>query len=94
MFSVSKVLTFAFHHLVSSGVSCYSYSLWLELVPLVILFASVSRPVRLALSSEFPWSEHSSGKLSSYREGTQISGVRTSLLPEDEGLKQGLSQML
>ena len=36
----------------------------------------------------------SAGKLSSYREGTQISGVRTSLLAEDEGPKQDLSQKL
>ena len=36
----------------------------------------------------------SAGKLSSYREGAQISGIRTSLLAEDEGLKQGLSQKL
>jgi hypothetical protein len=34
------------------------------------------------------------GKLSSYREGAQISGVWTSLLVEDEGLKQDLSQKL
>jgi hypothetical protein len=56
--SVSKILTFAFCHLVISGVSCYS-CLWLELVPLVILLFSTSRPGRLALSSEFQWSEHS-----------------------------------
>jgi hypothetical protein len=36
----------------------------------------------------------SAGKLSSYREGTQISCVRTSLLAEDEGPKQDLSQKL
>ena len=36
----------------------------------------------------------SAGKLSSYREGAQISGVRTSLLAEDEGPKQDLSQKL
>jgi hypothetical protein len=36
----------------------------------------------------------SAGKLSSYREGAQISGVQTCLLTEDEGLKQGLSQKL
>ena len=58
MVSVSKILVFAFHHLVISGVRCYS-CLWLELVPLVILLASISRPGRLALSSEFQWSEHS-----------------------------------
>jgi hypothetical protein len=50
--SVSKILTFAFHHLVISAVSCYS-CLWLEIVPLMILLASISRPGRLALSSEF-----------------------------------------
>jgi hypothetical protein len=32
-----------FRHLIISGVSCYS-CLWLELVPLVILLASISRP--------------------------------------------------
>ena len=36
----------------------------------------------------------SAGKLSSYREGAQISGIWTSLLAEDEGPKQGLSQKL
>jgi hypothetical protein len=36
----------------------------------------------------------SAGKLSSCREVAQISGVRTCLLAEDEGLKQGLSQKL
>jgi hypothetical protein len=49
---------FAFHYLVISGASCYS-CLWLELVPQVILLASISRPGRLALFSEFQWSEHS-----------------------------------
>ena len=34
------------------------------------------------------------GKLSSYREVAQISGVRISLLAEDEGPKQELSQKL
>jgi hypothetical protein len=33
----------------------------------------------------------SAGKLSSYREGAQISGVRTSILAKDEGPKQDLS---
>jgi hypothetical protein len=47
----------AFRHLLISGVSCYS-CLWLEIVPLVILLASIRRPGRLALSSEFQWSEH------------------------------------
>jgi hypothetical protein len=36
----------------------------------------------------------SAGKLSSYREGAQISSVRTSLLAEDEGPKHDLSQKL
>ena len=36
----------------------------------------------------------SAGKLSSYREDAQISGVQTSLLAEDEGPKQVLSQKL
>jgi hypothetical protein len=36
----------------------------------------------------------SASKLSSYREGAQISGVWTSLLAEDEGSKQDLSQKL
>jgi hypothetical protein len=36
----------------------------------------------------------SAGKLSSYREGAQIPGVWTSLLAEDEGLKQDLLQKL
>jgi hypothetical protein len=36
----------------------------------------------------------STGKLSSYREGAQISGIWTSLLAEDEGPKQDLSQKL
>ena len=36
----------------------------------------------------------SASKLSSYREGVQIPGVQTSLLAEDEGPKEGLSQKL
>ena len=70
--SVSKILTFTFHHLVISGVSCYS-CLCLEIVPLVILLHYICRPGRLALSSEFQWSEQSlqassplSGKVHSY----------------------------
>ena len=70
--SVSKILTFTFRHLVISEGSCYS-CLWVEIVPLVILVASISRPGRLALSSEFQWSEHSlhassplTGKVHSY----------------------------
>jgi hypothetical protein len=47
--SVSKILTFAFCHLVISGVSCCS-CLWLDLVPQVFMLASISRSLRLALS--------------------------------------------
>jgi hypothetical protein len=47
-FFVSKILTFAFCHLVISGVSCNS-CLWLELGPLVIQLASISRPGTLGL---------------------------------------------
>ena len=89
--SVSKILKFAFRHLVISGVSCYS-CLWLELVPPVILLASVSRPGSLSCVTGFR--VLSAGKLSSCREGAQISGVWTCLLAENEGLKQGLSQKL
>ena len=46
---VSKILTFAFHHLVISGISCYSCP-WLELVPTVVLLASVSSSGSPALS--------------------------------------------
>ena len=74
MVSVSKILTFAFRHLVISGVSCYS-CLWLELVPQVIMLASISRPGRLALSLVSVVRVLSAGKLSSCREGAQISGV-------------------
>ena len=78
LFSVSKILTFTFRLLVISGVSCYS-CLWLELVPLVILLASISRPGRLDLSSEFQWSEQSLQASSPlFREGAQLSGVWTS----------------
>jgi hypothetical protein len=40
---ICKILIFAFRHLVISAVSCYS-CLWLELVPPVILLASVNTP--------------------------------------------------
>ena len=72
MVPVSRILTFTFGHLAISGVSCYS-CLCLEIVPLVILLPSISRRGRLALSSEFQWSEQSlqassplSGKVHSY----------------------------
>jgi hypothetical protein len=91
--SVRKILTFAFRYLVISEVSCYS-CLWLELVPLVILLASISRSGRLALSWVSVVRALSAGKLSSCREGVQISGVWTCLLAEYEGPKQGLSKNL
>jgi hypothetical protein len=91
--SVSKILTFAFRHLIISGVNCYS-CLWLELVPLMILFASISRPGRLALSWVSVVRALSVVKLFSCREGAQISGIWTCLLAEDKGLKQGLSHNL
>jgi hypothetical protein len=72
---------FAFRHLVISEASCYS-CLWLELVPRVIMLASISRPERLALSLVSVVRVLSAGKLSSCREGAQISGVRTCLLAE------------
>jgi hypothetical protein len=72
---------FAFHHLVISEASCYS-CLWIELVPQVTLLASISRPGRLDLSLLTVVRVFSAGKLSSCREGAQISGVRTCLLAE------------
>jgi hypothetical protein len=73
---VSKIPTFTFHHLVISGVSCYSW-LCLDIVLLVILLPSISRPGRQIFSSEFQCSDHSL-LASSYREGAQISCVWTS----------------
>ena len=87
--SVSKILSSAFHHLVSSGVSSYS-CLWLGVVPLVIPLFSTNRLGRLALFWVSVVRALSAGKLSSCREGD----VRTCLLAEDKGLKQGLSQKL
>ena len=81
MVFVSKILTFAFCHLVISEASCYS-CLWLELVPQVTLLASISRPGRLALSLVSAGRVFSAGKLSSFSEGAQISGIRTCLLAE------------
>jgi hypothetical protein len=60
----------------------------------VILLFSTSRPERLALSWVSVVRALSAVRLSSFREGAQISGVQTSLLAEDEGLKQDLSQKL
>jgi hypothetical protein len=81
LISVSRILTFAFRHLVISEASCYSF-LWLELVSQVTLLVSISRPGRIALSLVSVVRVFSAGKLSSCREGAQISGVRTCLLAE------------
>jgi hypothetical protein len=81
LISVSRILTFAFHHLVVSEASCYS-CLCYELVIQVTLLASIRRPGRVALSLVSLGRVFSAGKLSSCREGTQISGVRTGLLAE------------
>jgi hypothetical protein len=48
----------------------------------VTLLASISRPGRVALSLVSVGRVFSAGKLSSCREGTQISGVRSRLLAE------------
>jgi hypothetical protein len=76
-----RILTFAFRHLVFSRASCYS-CLCLELVPQVIILASISRPGRLDLARVSVVRVLSAGKLSSCREGAQISGVRNCLLAE------------
>ena len=81
MISVSRILMFAFRHLVISEASCYS-CLWLELVPQVTLLASISRPGRLDLSLVSVVRVFSEGKLSSCREGAEISGVGTCLRTE------------
>jgi hypothetical protein len=71
----------AFRHLVISGVSCCS-CLWLDLVPRVFMLASICKPGRLALSWVSLFRVLSAGKLSSCREGAQISGVQTCFLAE------------
>ena len=80
--SVSKILTFTVCHLLISGVSCYS-CLLLELVRQMIMLAFINRPGRLALSWVSMFRVLSAGKLSSWREGAQISGIQTCLLSED-----------
>jgi hypothetical protein len=93
LISVTKILTFAFCHLVIDGVSCYS-CLWLELVPPVVLLASVSTLGIPTLSRVSVFRVLSAGKLSSCREDAQRSGAQICLLDEDEDLKRGLSQKL
>jgi hypothetical protein len=91
--SVSKILMFAFSHLSISGIRFYC-CLWLELIPPVVLLASISRPGRLDLSWVSVVIVLSAGKVSSCREGAQISGVHTYLLAKTVGPKQCLSQKL
>ena len=81
--SVSKILTFAFRHLVISGVRCSS-CLWLELVPPVILLASDSTPGSPTLSPQSLWSEYSlqtisplAGKINSGLELSSTSWLKT-----------------
>jgi hypothetical protein len=88
--SVSKILMFAFRHLVISGVR-FSSCLWLELVPPVILLASVSTPGSPTVS----WVPVvSAGKLSPCREGAQRSGAHIHFLAEEEGQKGPLFKKL
>jgi hypothetical protein len=67
---------------------------WSLFLPPVILFASVCSPGSPDLSCFSVFRALSAGKCSSCREGAQRSGVQTCLLAEDEGPKQGLSQMI
>jgi hypothetical protein len=91
--SVSKILIFAFCHLVISGVRCFR-CLWVELVPPVILLDSVCTPRSPTLSWVPVVGALSAGKLSSYREGAQRSGTQLCLLGEDEGPKGTLTKKL
>lgn len=84
--SVSKILTFVFHHLIISDVRC-SCCLWLEPIPAVILLASVSTPGSPTLSWVPVVRALSAGKLSACMEGIQKSGTQIHLLAEDEGSK-------
>jgi hypothetical protein len=92
-FPIIKILMIAFCHLVISGVSCYS-CLWLELVLLLILLASISSLGSPALSWVSVVRVFSARNLSSCGESAQRSGFQTCLLAEDEGPKQGLSQKM
>ena len=76
--SVSKILTFAFRHLVISGVRCSS-CLWLELVPPVILLASVSTPENPTLT-RVPVSDYLCRQVLHLQAGVQKSGALIHLL--------------
>jgi hypothetical protein len=84
--SVSKILTFAFHHLVISGVRCSS-CICLELISPVILLASVSTPGSATLSWVLVVRALPRGWLSSGREGSKGSVSQLCLLSEDKGPK-------
>ena len=95
MVSFSKILMFAFCHLVISGVSFYS-CLWLKLVPPVILLsagklssyrAGVQKSGALIHLLSLGVRAFPVGQLSSGKEGAQRSGFQLCLLAEDEGLK-------
>ena len=85
--SVSKILSFACHHLVISGVKCSS-CLWLEPFPPMRLLATGSIHGRTALFWFLGVRALHVGKLSSYRKGTQRSEYQLCLLAEDEGPKE------
>jgi hypothetical protein len=70
------------------GVKCSS-CLWLELVPPVILLASVCTPRSPTLSWVPVVIALTAGKLFSGREDAQRSGAQFCLLAEDEGPKKG-----
>jgi hypothetical protein len=84
--SVIKSLSFAFCHLVISGVRRSSL-LWLEHVLLVILLASVSTPGSPTLSWVPVVRSLCAGKLSSCREGAQMSEAQVNLLPDSKSPK-------
>ena len=75
----SNILTFAFCHLVISGVRC-SISLWLELIPTLILSVSVSTPWSPPLTLVLVVKALAAGKLFSYRKGFQKSWALIHLL--------------
>ena len=87
MVPVSKSLTFAFCHLVSSDDIC-SRCCWLEFVPPVILLASVSNPGSPTVSSVPVVRALSADKFSFFREGEQRCGAQLCLLAEDEAPKR------
>jgi hypothetical protein len=84
--SVSKILMFAFSHLVIFGVRCSS-CLWLKLVHPVSLLASVRTPQSPVLSWVLGVRALPVGKLSSGWEGAQRSEDQLRFLAEDEGQK-------